>query len=108
MRSVNQRSHKLELGVSPGGTPSTSNVRNPTGITYTATGPYTVSLTVTNAFGPNLKTVTNYITVAGAPSNAFTQTAPAPNTTIPVSQTDLSLFQFSRLLLIRVLQLNIN
>ncbi|MBK8383500.1 MAG: T9SS type A sorting domain-containing protein [Ignavibacteria bacterium] len=78
----------------PGGTPSTSNVRNPTGITYTATGPYTVSLTATNAFGPNLKTVTNYITVAGAPLNAFTQTAPAPNTTIPVSQTDLSLFQF--------------
>ena len=78
----------------PGGTPSTSNVRNPTGITYTTTGPYTVSLTATNAFGPNLKTVTNYITVAGAPLNAFAQTAPAPNTTIPVSQTDPSLFQF--------------
>ncbi len=78
----------------PGGTPSTSNARNPTGITYTATGPYTVSLTTTNSFGSNLKTVTNYVTVAGVPLNAFSLTAPAPNSTIPVSQTDPSLFQF--------------
>ncbi len=40
----------------PGGTPSTSNVRNPSGISYTATGLYTVSLTATNSFGSNIKT----------------------------------------------------
>jgi len=78
----------------PGGTPSTSNVRNPTGISYTATGPYTVSLTTTNTFGSNLKTLTNYITVAGVPLNAFTQQSPPVNFTIIVSQLDPSLFQF--------------
>lgn len=78
----------------PGGTPSTSTQRNPTGITYTSTGPYTVSLTSTNSFGTNLKTITNYITVAGVPLSTFSLLTPPPNTTILVSQNDPSLYQF--------------
>ncbi|MEO6693798.1 MAG: T9SS type A sorting domain-containing protein [Ignavibacteria bacterium] len=78
----------------PGGTPSTSNVRNPTGITYSATGPYVVSLTTTNSFGSNLKTIIDYVTVAGVPLNTFTQQTPLNNSTILVSQTDPSIFRF--------------
>lgn len=78
----------------PGGTPSTSNVRNPTGISYTATGAYTVSLTTTNSFGSNLKTFVNYITVAGVTLNSFVLQSPPTNTTIQVSQADPSTVQF--------------
>jgi len=78
----------------PGGTPSTSNVRNPSGISYTATGVYTVSLTATNSFGSNLKTFTNYIKVSGVTMNAFTQQFPLANSTIIVQQNDPTVFQF--------------
>lgn len=78
----------------PGGTPSTSTDQNPTGITYTATGAYTVTLTSTNGFGSNMKTIVNYIKVAGVPLTAFSLVSPASNSTIMVSQTDPSLFNF--------------
>ena len=45
-----------------GGNPSTSTSRNPT-VTYNNTGIYSVSLTVSNSFGSDIKTKTNYITV---------------------------------------------
>ncbi|MDX2002379.1 MAG: PKD domain-containing protein [Chitinophagales bacterium] len=49
----------------PGGTPSTSTIRNPT-ITYNTPGTYSVTLTATNAGGNNTFTRTNYITVNSA------------------------------------------
>lgn len=47
----------------PGGTPSTYNGQNPPPITYSTTGTYDVSLTVTNTQGSDTKTRSNYITV---------------------------------------------
>ncbi len=78
----------------PGGTPSTSTSQNPTGITYSATGAYTVSLTTTNAFGSNLKTIVNYVRVAGVPLNPVTTVSPASGITLLVSAQDPSLYQF--------------
>ncbi len=46
-----------------GGTPSSSNVQNPTNITYNTAGVYPVSLTVTNAQGNDTETKNGYITV---------------------------------------------
>ena len=46
----------------PGGTPSTSTVKNPV-VTYSALGTYSVTLTATNAYGSDVETKTNYITI---------------------------------------------
>ncbi|HMQ68103.1 MAG TPA: T9SS type A sorting domain-containing protein [Ignavibacteria bacterium] len=78
----------------PGGTPSTSTDQNPTGISYTATGAYTVTLTTTNSFGSNMMTVVNYVKVAGVPLTAFSLQSPGTNTTIMVSQNDPTLVNF--------------
>ncbi|HMQ80289.1 MAG TPA: T9SS type A sorting domain-containing protein [Ignavibacteria bacterium] len=78
----------------PGGTPSTSNVKNPANISYTQTGAYTVSLTATNQYGSNTYTLLNYIKVAGLPLNAFTLISPPTNTTIMVSAQDPSTTDF--------------
>lgn len=78
----------------PGATPSTSTERNPSGISYTATGAYTVSLTATNAFGSNLKTIVNYIRVAGVPITPISLKSPSSGTTVLVSQNDPSLYSF--------------
>ncbi|OFY31786.1 MAG: hypothetical protein A2X01_12640, partial [Bacteroidetes bacterium GWF2_35_48] len=58
-----------------GGTPSTSDVQNPTGIVFSAAGTYDVTLVATNAYGSNTKIKTDYIIVnpAGtAPVAGFT------------------------------------
>jgi len=47
----------------PGGTPSTSNVSNPTNIQYNTPGIYSVTLTASNINGNNTITKNNYITV---------------------------------------------
>jgi PKD repeat protein len=51
----------------PGGTPSTSNLFNPS-VTYNAAGVYPVKLKVNNAFGTDSVTLTNYITVNAGPA----------------------------------------
>ncbi len=48
----------------PGGTPSTSTLENPV-VTYSNSGTYTVSLTVTDQFGSHSQTLNNFITVSG-------------------------------------------
>ncbi|HJY62978.1 MAG TPA: T9SS type A sorting domain-containing protein, partial [Ignavibacteria bacterium] len=78
----------------PGATPSTSNIKNPVNINYTATGSYTVSLTSTNANGSNTRTVVNYIRVAGVPLNAFNLISPPNNTTIQVANNDPTIVKF--------------
>lgn len=59
---------------------TTSAARNPTHV-YTQSGTYTVSLTVSNAYGNNTATKTQYITVGAAPradfrADVLTGTAP--------------------------------
>jgi hypothetical protein len=78
----------------PGGTPSTSTDQNPVGITYSATGAYTVTLTTSNSFGPNMLTVVNYVKVAGVPLTPFSLESPTNSTTIMVSQNDPTLVNF--------------
>jgi PKD repeat protein len=78
----------------PGGNPSSSNSQNPANINYTATGAYTVSLTSTNQFGSNTKTVVNYIRVAGVPLNTFNLVSPPNLSTIQVSNNDPTIVRF--------------
>jgi Zn-dependent metalloprotease/PKD repeat protein len=47
----------------PGGTPSTSNEKNPL-VIYNTPGTYSVTLTTSNSFGSNIKTKTDFITVS--------------------------------------------
>ncbi len=47
----------------PGGTPSSSTAKHPTNIAYATAGVYDVSLIVTNAYGSDTITKTNYINV---------------------------------------------
>lgn len=79
----------------PGGNPSSSTTQNPSGISYTATGSYTVSLTTTNAHGSNTKTIVGYIRVAGVPMNNFSLVSPPSNSQITVSQNDPSTVDFN-------------
>ncbi|HEU4719057.1 MAG TPA: M43 family zinc metalloprotease, partial [Bacteroidia bacterium] len=50
----------------PGGSPGTSTAQNPAGITWSAAGTYTVSLTASNGSGSN--TITHTITILALPS----------------------------------------
>ena len=76
-----------------GGTPSSSSDQNPT-ITYNTPGVYSVSLTVQNAFGDNLMTKTDYITVSAnpVPYVQFSVSDTATCIFTPVTFTDLSLY----------------
>ncbi len=51
----------------PGGAPAAFVGQNPPAITYGAPGSYTVTLTVTNAFGNDVETKTNYVVVNNCP-----------------------------------------
>ncbi|MDD3875087.1 MAG: PKD domain-containing protein [Bacteroidales bacterium] len=76
-----------------GGTPATSTLQNPTGITYNTAGLFPVSLTATNAHGSNTETKTDYIEVIDGPVAPIADFV-ANVTTIPeggsVNFTDLS------------------
>ncbi|NCA22445.1 MAG: PKD domain-containing protein, partial [Crocinitomicaceae bacterium] len=58
----------------PGGTPATSTQQNPT-VTYSTSGTYNASLTVTNSIGSNTSNQTNYITVNATPTAPTTTPA---------------------------------
>jgi PKD repeat protein len=77
----------------PGGTPSSSNLQNPS-VEYFTTGAYTVSLTATNQYGSNTKTFVNYIRVAGVPLSAFSLVSPPSGTTLIVGNNDTSRVDF--------------
>lgn len=79
----------------PGGTPSSSTERNPTGISYSAIGRYTVSLTATNSNGSNTVTKTGYITVSGVTLNTFNLYFPSNNGRIEVGRNDLTPVSFT-------------
>ncbi|MCX6257301.1 MAG: PKD domain-containing protein [Bacteroidia bacterium] len=50
-----------------GGTPGSSNLQNPSNITYNYPGTYNVSLSVSNPYGNNYKIKVGYITVTNQP-----------------------------------------
>jgi PKD repeat protein len=52
----------------PGGNPSTASGQGPHSVIYDSAGSYNVSLTVTNAYGPDTETKTGYITVNQTPT----------------------------------------
>ncbi len=49
-----------------GGTPATSTLQNPTGVTFATNGYHVISLTATNINGSDIKTKERYIKVGGA------------------------------------------
>lgn len=68
----------------PGGTPSTSTVKNPSEINYDAPGSYEVQLTVTNSVGANTITKTGFVVVSDT-------IKPVPGfTALPVAFCDMS------------------
>jgi PKD repeat protein len=72
-----------------GGTPGTSNVQNPTGISYSQPGNHDVTLTVSKSTGdPVTVTKTAYIQVTGMPVAEFQANAGCPG--VPVAFTDLT------------------
>ncbi|MCX6244246.1 MAG: T9SS type A sorting domain-containing protein [Bacteroidetes bacterium] len=56
-----------------GGTPPSSNVKNPPPVTYSVPGWHDVALTVTNDFGTNTMTKTSYVYVGGVGINELSQ-----------------------------------
>jgi PKD repeat protein len=77
-----------------GGSPSTSNVKNPTGIVYNAAGTFDVKLKVTNQSGSDSLTKQAYINVAAtgsAPVADFTADVTTISVGGSVNFTDLSL-----------------
>ena len=54
----------------PGGTPSSSNEENPV-VTYSVPGTYDVTLTVSNAAGNDVTTLSSFITVQAGPTAGF-------------------------------------
>lgn len=66
-----------------------SFVQNPSH-QYTSTGDFTVSLTVTNAYGSDTETKTNYITVIGPPTADFSGSPTSGEVPLTVNFTNLS------------------
>lgn len=66
----------------PGGTPATSTAENPV-VTYNTAGTYNASLTVSNAFGNNSVTQTDFITVVSGLGDALPLTEGFTAATFP-------------------------
>jgi PKD repeat protein len=77
-----------------GGNPSTSNSQNPT-VIYPNTGFYSVKLRITNSFGSDSVTKTNYIKVLGPVLNNFNLLSPPSFTRINTSISDTSKSYFT-------------
>ena len=77
-----------------GGNPSTSAEKYPSGITYADTGTFDVSLIVSNAYGADTLTLTDYITVTNTPLPIVYISVSNNNPCIqdPVSLQDTSLY----------------
>lgn len=77
----------------PGGAPYLSGQPNPT-VTYATEGVYTVYLGVTNDFGTDVETKTDYITVTSTPGPWVIFTSDKNNACVnePVAFTDLTLY----------------
>ena len=76
----------------PGGTPASSGLQNPV-VTYATAGVYNVTLQVTNAYGTNTFTRTNYITVNACPPPPVANFSGTPTTVCvgsSVTYSDLS------------------
>ena len=79
-----------------GGNPATSTLENPV-VTYSQTGTYNVSLTVTNASGQNTNTIIDYMHVITVPSTEFDgiisgNTLTLDNTSISVASSHWNIF----------------
>ena len=76
----------------PGGTPATSTLQTPPPVTYSSGGQYTVTLTITNAWGTDAEVKTNYIVVSSTAPPVANFTANQTNiaTGGQVQFTDLS------------------
>lgn len=72
-----------------GGNPSTSNLQNPV-VIYPSAGYYTVKLRISNSFGSDSVTKTNYIKVLGPALNSFNLLTPPSFTRINTSNSDTS------------------
>jgi PKD repeat protein len=76
-----------------GGSPSSSNVQNPT-VTYNTPGSYAVKLIVSNAHGSDTLEKTGYIRVNGAPMSVISLLEPPNITSVNTNPSDTSTIQF--------------
>ena len=72
-----------------GGTPATSALQNPTGITFATNGYHVISLTATNASGSDIKTKERYVKVGGAPTVWIRQNSSFPAASRGVDEIDI-------------------
>ena len=72
-----------------GGTPATSALQNPTGVTFATNGYHVVSLTATNSNGSDIKTKERYIKVGGAPTVWIRQNSSFPAASRGIDEIDI-------------------
>lgn len=78
-----------------GGNPPTSNQQNPS-VTYQNAGLYTVKLKISNSYGTDSVSYTNYVKIQGANLSAFSIIYPPSNTYINTYDTASSIFTWNR------------
>ncbi|MCX6294709.1 MAG: C10 family peptidase [Bacteroidetes bacterium] len=72
-----------------GGTPATSTLQNPTGITFATNGYHVITLTATNAAGSDIKTRERYIKVGGTPTVWIRQNSSFPAASRGIDEIDI-------------------